>query len=96
MICLSSQNWSTVKKPVSQSVQWPERRYAHAASHITGPVFVMSGGYGDGSILSDVWLCNTNQWNKVCVLYKLSRIFLLQFASKINQFVLCSLATITT
>ena len=64
MISLSSQNWSKIKKPVSQSVQWPVRRRAHAASHITGPVFVMSGGYG-GSILSDMWLCDTNQWIKV-------------------------------
>ena len=43
------------------------RRYAHAASHITGPVFVISGGidYG-GSTLSDMWLYDTtNQWIKV-------------------------------
>ena len=64
MISLSSQNWSKLKKPVSQSVQWPEERYAHAASHITDTVFVMIGGAG-GSTLSDVWLCDTNQWNKV-------------------------------
>ena len=48
-----------------QSFQWPERRHAHAASHITGPVFVISGGIGDGSILSDVWLFDTKEWNKV-------------------------------
>ena len=62
-----SQNWTKIKKPVSQSIQWPVRRYAHAASHITGPVFVMSGGCGGGmSILSDMWLCDsTNQWTKV-------------------------------
>ena len=66
MISLSSQNWSKIKKPVSQSVQWPEGRRAHAASHITGPVFVMSGGYDVGlSILSDIWLCDTNRWIKV-------------------------------
>ena len=65
MISLSSQNWSKIKKPVSQSVQWPERRCAHAASHITGTVFVMIGGSGSVSTLSDVWLCDTNQWNKV-------------------------------
>ena len=65
MISLSSQNWTKIKKPVSQSVQWPVRRYAHAASHITGPVFVMSGGTR-GPTLSDVWLCDhTNQWIKV-------------------------------
>ena len=66
MISLSSQNWSKIKKPVGQSVQWPKGRYAHAASHITGTVFVMIGGRDSGwSILSDVWLCDTNQWNKV-------------------------------
>ena len=66
MISLSSQNWSKIKKPVSWSVQWPLGRHGHAASHITGTVFVMIGGFGSGgSILSDVWLCDTNQWNKV-------------------------------
>ena len=66
MIPLSSQNWSKIKKPISQSVQWPEGRFAHAASHITGTVFVMIGGNGsDYSTLSDMWLCDTNQWNKV-------------------------------
>ena len=65
MISLSSQNWSKIKKPVSQFVQWPERRYAHAASHITDTVFVMIGGTGIGSVLSDVLLCDTNQWNEV-------------------------------
>ena len=66
MISLSSQNWSKIKKTVIKSVQWPKGRYSHAASHITGTVFVMIGGDGsDWSILSDVWLCDTNQWNKV-------------------------------
>ena len=65
MISLSSQNWSKIKKPVSQSVQWPVERCAHAASHITGPVFVMSGGYSSLLTLSDMWLCDTNQWIKV-------------------------------
>ena len=46
-------------------MQWPEGRYAHAASHITGPVFVMSGGYGDRFTVSDMWLYDSNQWNKV-------------------------------
>ena len=65
MISLSSQNWSKIKKPVSQSVQWPVRRNIHAASHITGPVFVMSGGRLVSTSLSDIWLCDTNQWIKV-------------------------------
>ena len=71
MISLSSQNWSKIKKPVSQSVQWPERRQYHAASHITGPVFVMIGGYQvkNSEVLpntqsADMWLY-TNQWIKV-------------------------------
>ena len=66
MISLSSQNWSKIKQPVNWSVQWPGARYAHAASHITGTVFVMIGGLGLGiATLSDVWLCDSNQWNKV-------------------------------
>ena len=65
MISLSSQNWIKIKKPVSQSVQWPVGRRGHAASHITGPVFVISGGYDVGSTLSDIWLYDTNQWIKV-------------------------------
>ena len=67
MISLSSQNWSKINKPVIKSVQWPKSSWGHAASHITGTVFVMIGGHGSdyGSILSDVWLCDTNQWNKV-------------------------------
>ena len=61
-----SQNWTKIKEPVSQSIQWPVGRWGHAASHITGPVFVMSGGYGGGSTLSDIWLYDsTKQWIKV-------------------------------
>ena len=71
MISLSSQNWSKINKPVSQCVQWPVGRWGHAASHITGPVFLMSGGKGvdeyreSGSRPSDAWLCDTNQWIEV-------------------------------
>ena len=41
--------------------KWPERRYAHAASHITGgTVFVMIGGCGSGgSTLNEVCPCVT-------------------------------------
>ena len=52
-----------IKKQVSRSVQWPEGRCYHAVSQITGTVFVVIGGLG--SVLSDVWLCDTNQWKKV-------------------------------
>ena len=65
---MSSQNWSKIRKPISQSVHWPEGRSAHVASHINDSVFVMIGGRGDiGPTLSDVWLCdtNTNKWKKV-------------------------------
>ena len=57
-----------IKKPISQSVQWPGRRFAYAATHITGSLFVMIGGaHGRGSVLSDMWFCDTttNQWKKV-------------------------------
>ena len=66
IISLSSQSWIKIKKPVSQSVQWPVGRFAHSTSHITGPVSVMGGGYSgstlSGSTLSDVWLLDTNRW----------------------------------
>ena len=65
-----------IKKPDSQSALWPVGRYAHAASHTTGPVFVISGGYGGddsyhGSRLDDMWLCDTTQllWSKVFPLF---------------------------
>ena len=72
-ISLSYQNWSKIKKPVSQSFLWPEGRSAYAASHITDTVVVMIGGrIGGDSVLSmnDVWLllCDTNQWKKVLFL----------------------------
>ena len=44
-------------------------RYAHAASHITGPVFVMSGGRGDGRpiVSGDMWLYDSTKWIKVFI-----------------------------
>ena len=75
------QNWSKIKKPENYFAKimfkWPERRYAHAASHITGgTVFVMIGGCGSGgSTLNEVWLCDTNQWNKVLSPFTLTRTF---------------------
>ena len=66
-ISLSYQNWSKIKKPVSQ---WPKGRSAYAASHITDTVVVMIGGLGSDETMSDVWLllCDTNQWKKVLFL----------------------------
>ena len=64
-ISLSYQNWSKIKKPVSQ---WPKGRSAYAASHITDTVVVMIGGLiSGGESMNDVWLllCDTNQWKKV-------------------------------
>ena len=68
---MSFQNWSKIKKPVSdQSVQWPKGRSAYAASHITGTMVVMIGGRSDDERMNDVWLllCDTNQWKKVLFL----------------------------
>ena len=59
---ISFQSWIKITKPVTQSIQWPEGRFAHAAAHIAGSVFVMIGGY---ALENDVWLCDTIQWNKV-------------------------------
>ena len=62
-----------MKKPFRtlRPVQWPERRYAHAASQLAGSVFVMIAGVDDqSSQLCDMWLCDsTNKiWKKVNLL----------------------------
>ena len=47
----------------------PAGRYAHAASHITGTVFVMIGGSHDNFSQGDTWLCDFTtrklNWTKV-------------------------------
>ena len=69
IICLFSQNWTKIKQPVSQSVQWPAGRYGHTASRITDSVFVMIGGSDESDEYalsgSDVWLCDSSQWKEV-------------------------------
>ena len=40
---------------VGRSVECPQARYSHAATHLSGPLFVIMGGFG----LADLWLCDT-------------------------------------
>ena len=53
-------------------VQWPEERWGHAASIITGtisPILVMIGGLGnDNRTINDCWILDINEksWTKVC------------------------------
>ena len=75
------QNWSKIKKPENYSLlklcSNGLRGDMPTASHITGgTVFVMIGGCGSGgSTLNEVWLCDTNQWNKVLSPFTLTRTF---------------------
>ena len=69
---------------VSHSVEWPqERRSSHAASHLSGPLFVIVGGAGKSycHTLNDMWLCDTTTklWTKVYTCSYLSTLHVLMF-----------------
>ena len=56
---------------VGHSVEWPQERSHHAATHLSGPLFVIIGGLGQSyDILYDMWLCDTTTmlWEKVLFL----------------------------
>ena len=43
------------------SVEWPRESSSHAATHLSGPLFVIVGGEDKyyHTQLVDMWLCNT-------------------------------------
>ena len=47
-------------------VDWPQERTSHAATHLSGPLFVIVGGF----CRSDMWLCDTTTklWKMVLFL----------------------------
>ena len=52
-------------------MEWPQRKSFHAATHLSGPLFVIVGGSGRyGRTLNDMWLCDTTtkRWKKVLFL----------------------------
>ena len=66
--CSSSyQHWTRINKPINRSVEWPERRFYHATTCVSGPLLVIVGGYGDEGTISECWIgdLTTNQWKKV-------------------------------
>ena len=70
------QHWTKISKPTSlaasvRSLEWPEKRYSHAATCVSGPLLVIIGGM-DNKIgtISDCWVYDFTAmlWKKVHVL----------------------------
>ena len=65
------QHWTNISTSIGHSVEWPQERSHHAATHLSGPLFVIVGGMDkQDCILNDMWLCDTTTklWNKVLFL----------------------------
>ena len=64
----SPQHWSYISTSIGHSVEYPSGRSDHAATHFSGPLFVIVGGR-DRSIhsINNLWLCDTitKLWKKV-------------------------------
>ena len=57
-----------MNKPINRSVEWPEKRCAHATTCVSGPLLVIVGGLCEQlSTISDCWIgdLTTKQWKKV-------------------------------
>ena len=68
------QHWTRINKltgviSLFRSVEWPEKKYNHAATCVSGPLLVIVGGGSGQSTISDCWIYDltTKQWKKVCV-----------------------------
>ena len=62
------QHWTKISNTVSRSMQWPERRCAHAATCVSGPLLVILGGATNWETMtSDCWIYDfiTMLWKKV-------------------------------
>ena len=67
----SPQHWSNIS--IGHSVEWPQERSSHSATHLSGSKFVIVGGVsllmhrGPNTLLNDMWLCDTTSklWKKV-------------------------------
>ena len=64
----SPQHWSNIS--IGHSVEWPKERSHHAATHLSGLLFVIVGGAGHQVSTNDMWLCDTTTklWKKVLFL----------------------------
>ena len=57
-------------------MEWPQERSSHAATHLSGSLFVIVGGEDlSYDILNDMWLCDTTTklWKKVLFLVTVCR-----------------------
>ena len=64
------QHWIKIGTNV-YSVEWPQQRTNHAATHLSGSLFVIVGGLARSyHILNDMWLCDTTTklWKMVLFL----------------------------
>ena len=62
---------ATSDTSIGHSVERPQERNHHAATHLSGPLFVVVGGeYQPFRTLNDMWLCDTTTklWKKVLFL----------------------------
>ena len=70
------QHWTKISKPTSlsasiRSLEWPEKRYSHAATCVSGPLLVIMGGVDNEIVMiSDCWIYDLTAmlWKKVHVL----------------------------
>ena len=51
----------------SLPVEWPERRFFHATTCVSGPLLVIVGGDSGQGAISECWISDliTKQWKKV-------------------------------
>ena len=67
------QHWTKISKPISlaasvRSLEWPEERYGHAATCVSGPLLVIMGGVDNRiETISDCWIYDFTAmlWKKV-------------------------------
>ena len=65
------QRWNNISTSIGHPVEWPHRRSHHAATHLSGPLFVIVGGLNQsGHTLNEMWLCDTTTklWKTVLLL----------------------------
>ena len=72
------QHWTKINKPgglvsLLLTVEWPEKRYCHATTCVSGPlpVLIVVGGYRKKrGTINDFWICDltTKQWKKVRII----------------------------
>ena len=83
-ICFSLQHWINISTSIGHSVEWPEKRMHHAATHLSGSLFVIVGEeYQYPRPLNDMWLCDTTTklWKKVLLL-----VTILPYTSVVGMF----------